>query len=76
MRKWYVPVTVLGIGSVGLWLLSERGRNAVRALFDAFHRAPDALLDWNDSAQQELDYIQAALKGIAESLGPHGELSH
>ena len=68
MRKWYVPLTVLGLGGLGLFLLSDRGRNAVRWLADNLHRAPDSLLEWNEAAQRELDRIQVALNRVAESL--------
>ncbi len=76
MRKWYVPVTVLGVGGVGVWLLSDGGRRALRWLFETFHRAPSALQEWNESAQSELDRIQAALNRIAESLEPHRQLGN
>ena len=76
MRRWYVPVTVLGLGGIGLVLLSERGRSAVRALFRDFGRATGRLLEWNDGLQDELDGIQAMLDGIAESLGPRTEMGH
>jgi hypothetical protein len=75
MRRWYVPLTVLGLGSIGLVLLSERGRNAVRALFRDFDHATGRLLEWNDSLQDELDGIQVMLDGVAESLGQRARTS-
>jgi len=74
MRRWYVPLTVLGLGSIGALLLTERGRNALRAIFERFQQAPDRLLELNDTLQSELDRIQAALDQIAESLDLHPEL--
>jgi len=74
MRKWYVPLTVLGLGGIGILLLSERGREAMRWLSDRLEQAPERLGQWNDTAQQELDYIQEALNRIAESIEPHPEL--
>jgi len=74
MRRWYVPLTLLGLGGVGALLLSERGRSAVRTLFAHFGEAPERWLEWNESAQRELDRIQAALNRIAESLEPHTQL--
>jgi hypothetical protein len=68
MRKWYVPVTVIGLSGLGLLVLSNRGRHAVRWLFDNMHRAPNALLEWNETAQRELDRIQTALNRVAQSL--------
>jgi len=74
MRRWYVPLTVLGLGSIGAFLLSERGRNKLRWLMENFQSAPDRWLEWNESAQSELDRIQAALDRIAESLDPRPQM--
>lgn len=76
MRRWYVPLTVLGLGSIGAVLLSERGRSAIRSLFESFDEVPDKFLEWNDSIQEELDRIQATLDQVAESLGPHPRLGN
>ena len=76
MRRWYVPLTVLGIGSIGAFLLSEKGRSALRAIFEDFHHTPDPWLEWNESAQRELDRLQAALNRIAESLEPRTQFEH
>jgi len=70
MRRWYVPLTVLGLGSLGLVLLSERGRNALRSLFEGFGEASEKLSEWNDSLEDELDRIQVLLDGVADSLHP------
>jgi hypothetical protein len=75
MRRWYVPLTVLGLGSIGAFLLSERGRSAMRGFFQSFREAPDRWLEWNDNLDSELERIQAALDQIAESLDPHPGLS-
>jgi len=73
MRRWYVQLTVLGLGSLGLVLLSERGRSALRSIFEGVDEASEKLSEWNDSLENELDRIQATLDGIAESLRPdHG----
>jgi hypothetical protein len=69
MRKWYVPLTVIGISGVGMFFLTERGRKAARWAFENMNRAPDALLQWNETAQRELDRVQSALNRVAESLG-------
>lgn len=68
MRKWFVPLTMLGIGSLGALILSERGRQALDWIFDRIDEAPDRIADWNETAQQELDKIQVALNEIAETL--------
>jgi hypothetical protein len=74
MRRWYVPLTVLGLGSISAFLLSERGRNAVREIFQNFRASPDRWQDWNDSLDSELERIQTALNQIAEGLEPHPDL--
>ena len=76
MRRWYVPLTLLGLGSIGAFLLTERGRNSLKNVFENFNEAPDRWIEWNESAQRELDRIQAALNRIAESLEPGTELGH
>ncbi len=76
MRRWYLPLTVIGLGSVGALLLSERGRAALRKALEKFWQAPDRLLEWNDGLEGELDRIQRALDRIAESIDPHPELGH
>jgi hypothetical protein len=65
MSRWYVPLTMLGLGSVGAFLLSERERKSLSATSE---NCDDR--EWNASAQSELDRIQAALSRIAESLEP------
>ncbi|MGA2371963.1 MAG: hypothetical protein ACLPPV_12765 [Candidatus Korobacteraceae bacterium] len=73
MRRWYVPLTVLGLGGLSAFLLSERGRTVLRAISQRFQHAPGRLLELNDNLQSELDRIQAALDQIADSLDPHPE---
>ena len=67
MRRWYVPLTVLGLGGVSAFLLSERGRTKLRAISNGLQQAPDRLLQLNNSLQSDLDRIQAALDRIADS---------
>ncbi len=68
MRRLFLPIALLGLGGFGLLLLTQRGRNRLRWLFDNLHRAPNALLAWNDAVERELDRIQDALDRVAESL--------
>ncbi len=68
MRKWYLPLAVLGVGGIGLLVLSEGGRRALRWLMERANEAPDALLDFNARAEQELERIQGALNRLADSL--------
>ncbi len=68
MRKWALPLTVLGVGSVGALLLSERGRKAIGWIFARLQEAPDQIAGWNETAQQEIQSIQNALNDLSESL--------
>ena len=68
MRRYYVPLTVLGLAGVGLVLFSEGGRQAMRWIAGNFEDAPDTFLGWNEAAQRELDRLQAAVNQLAESL--------
>lgn len=71
MRRWFVPLTVLGLSSIGLVLLSERGRSFLHSLFEGLGEASGRLSEWNESLEDELSHIQATLDAIAESLEPH-----
>jgi hypothetical protein len=68
MRKWYVPLTLMGLGGLGVLCLTERGRKTLRWIFENVHRAPESFLEWNEAAQRELDRIQTALNRVADSL--------
>ena len=68
MQKWFLPLTVLGRGGLGLLALSDRGHDAVQWALDKLDEAPDQFDDWNTRAQAELDRIQSALNRVAESL--------
>ena len=68
MRKWFLPLTVLGVGGIGALVFSERGRKAIGWVFDRMEEAPDRIAEWNESAQDELDRIQTALNQVAETL--------
>ena len=68
MRKWYMPLALLGVGSLGAFLLSERGRLALRWIAENLERHHDKLQEWNDAAQRELDNIEKALDRVADSI--------
>ena len=72
MRKWGLPLTVLGVSGLGLLFLTARGRQGLRWAARNVHRAPETLLSWNDVAQHELDRIQSALNRVAETLESAG----
>ena len=68
MRKWYVPLALLAMGGVGALVLSETGRRTLRWMWDHAHEAPEALADFNERVDEELDRIQAALNRLADTL--------
>lgn len=68
MRKWTMPLTLLGLGGLGYLILSERGQQALRWVAENLSRGPEKFLEWNESAQRELDRIQEALNRLADSL--------
>jgi hypothetical protein len=68
MRKWTMPLTLLGLGGLGYLFLSERGQQALRWVAENVSRGPEKFLEWNESAQRELDRIQEALNRVADSL--------
>lgn len=73
MRKWYLPLTVLGLGGLGAALFTERGRKLVSSLFQRTSESPSKFIEWNETAQSELARIQKALDRIAEHLDPGHE---
>ncbi len=70
MRKWYVPLTILGLGGLGAMFLSRRVRQAVRGVMEQTPKAPKQLQEWNETAQLELARIQEALDRIAAQMEP------
>ncbi len=68
MKKWYMPLAVLGIGSLGALLLSERGRQALRWLADNFDLHEGKFLEWNEAAEREIDRLEQALERIADHI--------
>lgn len=70
MRKWLVPLTVLGVGA---FFLTDKGRDAVHRLSARFRGAPGTWAEWTEGAQAEVDSIQRTLNQIAASLEPRRE---
>ncbi len=69
MRRWYLPMTVVGLGGIGMLLFTERGRRSLGWFIEQLPDAPRHLAEWNEAAQRELDRIQDTLNHVAESLG-------
>jgi hypothetical protein len=69
MSKWYLPMTVVGLGGLGMLFFTERGRRSLVWLAEHLPEAPRHFAEWNETAQHELDRIQETLDRVAESLG-------
>jgi hypothetical protein len=74
MRRWFLPLTVIGLGSVGAFLLSERGRETLRGLLKKHRNSPEGWQELNAGVQSEMDRIQAALDQIAASIDPRPQM--
>ena len=68
MRKWYLPLTVLGVAGLAVLVLSERGRESVRRMLGRMDDAPEPFRGWNDAAQRELESLQEALERLSDTL--------
>ena len=68
MRKWYVPLTVLGVAGLAALVLNQRARESVRSLFDRWDDAPEPFRGWNEAAQRELESLQEALERLSDTL--------
>ena len=72
MKKWYLPLAVLGAGGMGALLVSDVGRRFLDRVSEALADDARQLHQWNDAAEQEFESIQKALDGVAEMLGVRG----
>ncbi len=68
MRKWYLPLTVLGVASVAALVLSERGRESVARLVGRLQDSPEPFRGWNSAAQREMERLQDALDRLSQTL--------
>ena len=66
MRKWYVPLTMLGLGGLGLLFVTERGQEAVRSLLESL--AEPAPAGFDPHVDTELAQIESALEEIEAQL--------
>ena len=68
MRKWYLPLTVLGLGSLGVLIATERGRSVLRQVGRGLDRAPEQLRDWSEAFDDELAKIQNTIDNLNDLL--------
>ena len=71
MSRWYLPLTVLGLGGLGVGVLfgTDRGRRALERAADFLEDLPEEYSDWADMTDREIAEIQSAVNQIAVSLG-------
>lgn len=65
MKRWW-PLALLGLGSLGVLLFSER--KAVGPFGESLDGEGDNVSDFEDTVEHELDRIQATLKQVTRSL--------
>lgn len=68
MRKWYLPLTVLGVAGLAVLVLSERGRESVARILGRLEDPPEPFRGWNDAAQREMERLQEALERLSDTL--------
>ena len=75
MKKWFLPITVIGLSGLGVLFGTEKGRaqmmkmQRVRGLADELSTAPQRLSQLNESLDDELASIQSSLNEVARRLG-------
>ena len=69
MSRWYLPLTVLGLGSLGVLFGTDRGRRTLERAANYLEDLPEQYSDWMDMTDREIAEIQSAVNQIAESLG-------
>jgi hypothetical protein len=69
MTRWYVPLTVLGLGGLGVLFGTDRGRRALERAADFLEQLPEDYSEWMDMTEREIAEIQSAVDQIAASLG-------
>jgi hypothetical protein len=65
--KWTTTLTLAGLG--GVMLLTLRGRKPIRSAVQA--GGGGRLAAWNESAREELNHIQQAVKDVEQSIESH-----
>ncbi len=68
IKNWILPLTVFGMGSLGVLALSDKGLEVMRWAVQRLSEAPVRFVEWNEAAQHELDRLQKALNEMATTL--------
>ena len=68
MRKWYLPLSLLGVAGLAALVLSERWRESVRRALGRWQGAAEPFREWNDAAQREVESLQEALERLSDTL--------
>ncbi len=76
MRKWTLPLTVVGLSGLGAVLLSKRARRLVGFTPGRSGENSGRLVAWNDSATDELHKIKQAVEELAKNSTIHLEPLH
>jgi hypothetical protein len=72
MSRWYLPLTVLGLGSLGVLFGTDQGRRALERAADYLEDLPDDYSQWMDMTDREIAEIQSEVNQIDASLQPAG----
>lgn len=75
LHKWYLSISVLGVGGLTALALSPAGRDLLRWAAGKILSSPQQLQQWNDNAERELRRIEAALDNLAESVRSAGSFT-
>ena len=70
MRRWYMPLTVLGLAGLAALIVRPRGGQVLAWLADNFD-PEESVLPWDDTLCQ-LQRLQSAVDRLARSLGTAG----
>ena len=67
-HKWYLPLAMLGLGSLGALALSDAGRRVFRRVSTRLGAHPDEAAEWEETAEREVERLQSAVDQLAEKL--------
>jgi hypothetical protein len=71
-RRWYLPITVLSLGSLGVLLSTEKGRRAAKRVVSTLAEPEQGDL-FAETLDAEMANIQSALAQVAKTLGREAE---